>query len=159
LVCEPVTAQEIVESAVTAFGERGRAPGCTLETRVAPGLRAFPGDKGALTTALLNLLDNAWKYSGEEKKIVISANAYEGGIRFSVTDNGVGIPIGEQRRVFDPFYQVDQRLARSASGCGLGLGIVRSIVEAHRGSVRVVSEPGQGSTFTMEIPTGKGTPS
>jgi len=68
----------------------------------------------------------------------------------------MGLPAAEQRRIFDPFYQVDQRLARTAGGCGLGLGIVRSIVEAHHGAVRVTSEPGQGSTFTIEIPTGKG---
>jgi len=159
LVFEPVTPQEIVDGAVAAFGERGKAPGCSLDTRVAPGLRAFSGDRGALTTVLLNLLDNAWKYSGEEKKIVISAGGYEGGIRFAVADNGMGLSAAEQRRVFDPFYQADQRLARSVGGCGLGLSIVRSIVEGLHGTVRVVSEPGQGSTFMIEIPTGKEIPS
>jgi signal transduction histidine kinase len=153
-VFEAVTAQEIVDGAVAAFGERGRAPG-GLETRVAPGLPTFQGDRGALTTALLNLLDNAWKYSGDEKKIVLSAAAYDGGIRFTVTDNGIGLSATDMRRVFDPFFQADQRLARTVGGCGLGLGIVRAIVEGHRGEVRVASEPGRGSTFTIDIPTGR----
>ena len=58
----------------------------------------------------------------------------------------------DRRRIFDSFYQADQRLARTVGGCGLGLSIVRSIVEAHHGKVRVESEPGHGSTFTIEIP-------
>jgi signal transduction histidine kinase len=154
-VFEAVTAQEIVDGAVAAFGERGRASGCALETRVASGLPHFQGDRGALTIALLNLVDNAWKYSGDEKRIVLSADAFEGCIRFTVSDNGIGLSPADMRRVFDPFYQADQRLARTAGGCGLGLGIVRAIVEGHHGEVRVASDPGLGSVFTIDIPANR----
>ena len=72
--------------------------------------------------------------------------------RFAVSDNGIGIPAGERRRIFRRFYQVDQRLSRETGGVGLGLSIVMQIVRGHRGRLDVESEPGRGSTFTMRIP-------
>ena len=103
-------------------------------------------------TALLNLLDNAWKYSGDQKRIVVRADARNGHVDFSVEDNGIGLSLRDRQRVFDRFYQADQRLARTVGGCGLGLSIVQAIVEAHHGRVLVDSELGRGSTFTIEIP-------
>jgi len=147
-----VSPQRIIEDAVAAMGERAHAPGCTVESRVAAGIPEINGDADALTTALLNLLDNAWKYSGEDKHIVVRAEARDGHVDFAVKDNGIGLSPQEQRRVFRRFYQSDQRLARTVGGCGLGLSIVQSIVEAHHGTVRVESEIGRGSTFIMEIP-------
>src|SRR6185503_15111991 len=92
------------------------------------------------------------KYSGDIKHIVLRASAEGGRVKFSVQDNGVGIPSRETRRIFQSFYQVDQRLSRAGGGCGLGLSIVQSIVSAHDGRVSVSSEPGRGSTFTIAIP-------
>ena len=153
-----VRPRQIVEQAVAAMGERARAPGCTLESLVAAELPEITGDGDALTTALLNLLDNAWKYTGEQKRIVVRADAHNGHVDFAVEDNGIGLSARDRQRVFDRFYQADQRLARTVGGCGLGLSIVQAIVEAHHGRVRVDSEPGRGSTFTIEIPavTGSG---
>jgi signal transduction histidine kinase len=131
-------------------GVRGGSSGVTVE--MANDLPSIRGDADALVTALLNLLDNAWKYSGDEKRIVLRTEARNGNVCFAVEDNGIGLSPSECRRVFDRFYQTDRRLARAAGGCGLGLSIVQSIVEAHHGSVRVKSEPGRGSTFTIEIP-------
>ncbi len=143
---------QIVANAVAAFGERAHQAGCTLETKVADPLPALRADADALTTALLNLLDNAWKYSGDEKHLTLRAEQRNGSVHFAVEDNGLGLSPREQSRVFERFYQTDQRLARTAGGCGLGLSIVSSIVAAHRGKVGVMSEPGRGSTFTIEIP-------
>jgi signal transduction histidine kinase len=70
-----------------------------------------------------------------------------------VHDNGIGVPPRETRRIFQRFYQVDQRMARTSGGCGLGLSIVDFIVTAHHRSVRVESEPGCGSTFIISVPT------
>ncbi len=147
-----VAPAQVIANAVTAFGERAHQPGCTLETKVADPLPALHADADALTTALLNLLDNAWKYSGDKKHLTLRAEQRNGSVRFAVEDNGLGLSPREQSRVFERFYQTDQRLARTAGGCGLGLSIVSSIVAAHRGKVGVVSEPGRGSTFTIEIP-------
>ena len=147
-----VRPQRIVEEAVAALGERAHVPGCTVESQVADNLPLIRGDVDALVTALLNLLDNAWKYTGDQKRIFLRTEARNGSVCFSVADNGIGLSARDRQRIFDSFYQADQRLARTAGGCGLGLSIVRSIVEAHHGQVRVESEPGRGSTFTIQIP-------
>jgi signal transduction histidine kinase len=147
-----VQPQQIVEGAVAAFGERVHTPGCVFESHIVADLPSIHGDADALVTALLNLLDNAWKYSGDEKHIILRTGAHDGSVCFAVEDNGIGLSPRERRRIFRRFYQTDQRLARTAGGCGLGLSIVQSIVDAHHGSVRVESEPGCGSTFTIEIP-------
>jgi len=149
---KPLRPGALVESAVSAFGERARAPGCTLEIAVEEKLPSIHGDSDALTTALLNLLDNAWKYTGPEKRIRISARPANGSVLFEVADNGPGLSPRETQRVFRQFYQGDQRLARAVGGCGLGLSIVLSIAENHHGNARVSSQPGAGSTFTIEIP-------
>jgi len=102
---------------------------------------------------VVNLLDNAYKYSGEDKHIVLRAFASEGRMCFQVQDNGIGISRVGGRRVFNRFYQADQNLSGTASGVGLGLSIVRAIVSAHNGTVDLESETGKGSTFTLKIPT------
>jgi signal transduction histidine kinase len=149
---KPLNPSQIVSSAIAAFGERAHAHGCTLDCAVDPELPLINADSDALTTALLNLLDNAWKYTDGQKRIAIKATLRDTAVCFAVSDNGIGLSPRETRRIFRRFYQADQRLARAAGGCGLGLSIVHSIVAAHHGSVHVASQPGQGSTFTMEIP-------
>jgi signal transduction histidine kinase len=147
-----VPATAIVEGAVTAVRERFNASGCQFETHIAPDLPSVVADADALVTAVVNLLDNAYKYSGEEKQITLSASAENGSVFFSVKDNGIGLSPRDTRRIFNRFFQVDQRLSRSGGGCGLGLSIVKFIVTAHHGSVRVESQPGRGSTFTISLP-------
>ena len=148
----PLPANQIVDAAANAMRDRFNAPGCRFEVRAAPDLPNVLADPDALTTALINLLDNAWKYSGDIKHIVLRASAENGCMVFAVQDNGVGIPQRETRRIFQSFFQVDQRLSRRGGGCGLGLSIVRSIVSAHDGQVTVSSESGRGSTFTISLP-------
>ena len=147
-----VPATAIVEGAITAVRERFNAPGCRFETHIAPELPTVVADADALVTAVVNLLDNAYKYSGEEKQIALSASAENGSVSFAVKDNGIGLSPRDTKRIFKRFFQVDQRLSRSGGGCGLGLSIVKFIVTAHHGSVRVESQPGRGSTFTISLP-------
>ena len=109
-------------------------------------------DVDALVTAIVNLLENAWKYSTEDKLIKLIAGGDEKHITISITDNGIGLDMVDQGRVFDRFYQVDQRVARDSSGCGLGLSIVQSIVRSHGGSITVQSKPDEGSTFAIQLP-------
>ena len=148
----PTAPKDIVDAAAAAVRERFHSPECRFEARAAPDLPPVTADAGALVTALLNLLDNAYKYSGDQKEILLRAGAADGGVAFAVQDNGIGLPPRETRRIFRRFYQVDPRMARTGGGCGLGLSIVQFIVKAHHGTVRVESEPGRGSTFTISLP-------
>jgi len=147
-----VPAGDIVQAAVAAVRERFNVPGCHFTTEAADDLPPVLADADAMVTAVVNLLDNAYKYSGDEKEITLRAGAENGSVLFSVKDNGIGLSPRDSRRVFKRFYQVDQRLSRSGGGCGLGLSIVKFIVSAHHGVVRVESQPGRGSTFTISLP-------
>ena len=147
-----VPAAAIAEGAIRAVRERLNVPGCQFKTQIAPDLPAVVADPDAMVTAVVNLLDNAYKYSGEEKQITLSASAENGSVSLAVTDNGIGLSPRDTKRIFKRFFQVDQRLSRSGGGCGLGLSIVKFIVTAHHGSVRVESQPGRGSTFIISLP-------
>ncbi|HLH44427.1 MAG TPA: HAMP domain-containing sensor histidine kinase [Bryobacteraceae bacterium] len=137
----------VIQSAASVIRER-----VPIAVQVDPDLPRVNADEDALVSVLLNLLDNACKFTPLEKDI--SLRAYRDGtsLIFAVKDNGVGIPPREQKRIFRKFYQVDQRLARETGGCGLGLSIVDYIVRAHGGSVRVQSRAGAGSTFLVCLP-------
>jgi signal transduction histidine kinase len=147
-----VSLREVIDSVVIATRERLSMPGCHFEVHLDENLPCVLADADALATVLINLLDNACKYSGEDKRIVLRACAENGNAIISVTDNGIGIPARDLRRIFQPFQQLDQRVAREGSGCGLGLSIVQRIVDAHHGQVSVRSVPGEGSTFVVSIP-------
>jgi len=142
----------VVQAAVQAMGERLQAPDCDLEIDVAEGLPVLRADRDALVTVLVNLLDNAHKYAPTNRRILIQAYREGSLVVFAVKDNGIGIAVREQSRIFRRFYQVDRRLARDAGGCGLGLSIVEFIVRAHGGEIKVESAPGAGSTFRVLTP-------
>jgi signal transduction histidine kinase len=109
-------------------------------------------DKDAISQALLNLLSNAVKYSEDRKSILVRISRNSTSALISVTDHGIGIPKKELRKIFDKFYRVSTTKASQTGGSGLGLTLVKNIVEAHGGSVEVESEIGKGSTFTLLIP-------
>ena len=109
-------------------------------------------DQDSMVTAIVNLLENAWKYGGDDKDIQLQVDSSGDHAQVRVSDKGQGLTPREVSRVFDRFYQVDQRVARTQGGCGLGLSIVRSIVEAHGGSVAVDSKLDVGSTFVIQLP-------
>lgn len=147
-----IASESVVDAATSALGERFRAPGCHFEVELAPGLPKIYADSDAMVTVLLNLLDNAYKYSGDDKQITLRAYADDGEVSFAVCDNGIGLSSRQRRRVFERFYQADRDLTRHGGGCGLGLAIVRFIVGAHGGSVDVQSRLHAGSTFTVRLP-------
>jgi signal transduction histidine kinase len=148
---KPAPAAAIVEAAAAAVRERFRELGCRFEIHCAPRLPPVLADSAALATVLVNLLDNACKYSGDDKQITLAAEAAAGHVRFTVTDNGIGLSPRDTRRVFKRFYRVPGTDS-AGGGCGLGLSIVEFMVRAHHGSVSVRSRLGRGSTFTVEIP-------
>jgi two-component system, OmpR family, phosphate regulon sensor histidine kinase PhoR len=104
----------------------------------------------------VNLIDNALKHSPSGSEVTVSAATHHDDARawleISVEDHGEGIPAAEHERIFDRFYRVGSELRRQTPGAGIGLSIVKDIVEAHHGRIRVQSAPGKGSRFTMELP-------
>lgn len=148
-----VQPSEIVQAAAEAIRPRYEAGGFSLDVDLQSGLPALVADPDALVTVLVNLLDNACKYARYDKHIALRATFDRQAVCFAVSDHGIGLSRRDAVKVFDRFYQVDQTLSRRTGGCGLGLSIVKFIVDAHGGSVRVDSELGSGSTFTVRIPT------
>ncbi len=149
----PTSAKQIADDAADAVGTRLEQSGCKLKITIDEQLPSIDADHDAMVTVLVNLLDNAWKYSGDDKKIELSVFSKDGCVCFTVKDNGVGMNKRTAKKIFDRFYQADSSLARKAEGCGLGLSIVKFIVDAHNGSVNIESKPQQGSIFTVILPT------
>ena len=110
------------------------------------------GDEQLLVTAVHNLVANAIQYSPDGSRVGIGVTAGDGVVEIAVTDQGVGIPEEERDRVFERFFRVDTARSRSTGGSGLGLSIVKHIVQNHGGDVRVWSQQGRGSTFTIRLP-------
>lgn len=128
---------------------RVEAPGSPVVVRA---------DADALKQALLNLLDNALKYSPDRKEVLISLTDGPGGPAVAVTDRGMGIDAEDRERIFEAFFRTRRAAAHDPTGVGLGLRIVRHIMEAHGGRVEVESEPGKGSTFRLVFPSGPSGP-
>ncbi len=156
---QPVSVAGLIEQTVQNNKALLEDALCEVETRIEPGLPPISGDSLALRHALQNLLANAAKYGGEGRQsIAISARAVPGAtgkapeIEIRVSDHGAGIPPEEQKHVFDAFFRGRKAVQDQIHGTGLGLHLVKRIVEAHGGTVSVESEPGAGSTFIVLIP-------
>ena len=147
----PVELAPIVAAAVEALADRFDQPGCRLSVELPPDSPWVLGDADALTTVLVNLLDNAHKYTGAVKEVAVRAWTDGRTVHLTVSDNGIGIARRDWRRVFKRFYRVDRNLTAPAAGCGLGLSIARYIIQAHGGSIGVESQPGRGSTFALTL--------
>lgn len=148
----PVRLNEVVADCVRAAQVLATQKGLRLEVG-----RSFPemeldGDDEMLKRMLLNLLDNAVKYTPRGGEVDVELARQNGNARIVVTDTGIGIPTEDQQRIFDRFYRVDKARSRALGGAGLGLSIARWIVEAHEGKLTVESTPGRGSAFTVELP-------
>ena len=142
----------VVRDVVDAYRFQIEQQGFSLRVDVADDLPEMDLDPEALSQALINLLNNAIKYSPNEKAIVISARREGERVLVSVADRGIGIPKGEQKRIFEKFYRVETSVVHTTKGSGLGLALVQHITEAHGGRVEVTSAPGEGSTFTLSLP-------
>lgn len=126
--------------------------GITLETKLPSDLKPLSISENFLGQVLLNLLDNAIKYTPPGGRVTVAASAQDNNIRVEVSDTGIGIPPESLQRVFERFYRVDKARSREMGGTGLGLAIVKHIIESHKGSVGVTSEVGKGSTFFFTLP-------
>ena len=152
-VLEKVDLQEVVQETLRTFDLRLKQDGFSLTFLPAEApLPLVVVDRDAIGQALINLLDNAVKYSGSSKEIGVRIGQQNGWISLSVTDCGIGIPREEQGKIFEKFYRVSTGLVHNVKGSGLGLSLVKHIVEAHRGNVTVQSQPGKETIFTICLP-------
>lgn len=149
---EKVAASTLADAAVEAFKAQHIGTELPLAVTIGASLGNVEIDRDALSGALLNLLQNAWKYSKDDKRIELRVANDDEFVVFEVEDHGVGIPRREQKRIFDRFYRVDSLLTRVTEGSGLGLSIAQRIVQAHDGWISVDSVPGRGSTFRIHLP-------
>jgi len=152
LVKEPVLLNNAVRDCARAAQVLASRKGVRLETESDQQSLVLHGDGELIKRMILNLLDNAVKYTPKDGRISISLLRQNGNAEIIVRDTGIGIPKADQSHVFDRFYRVDKARSRSLGGAGLGLSIVSWIVEAHSGKISVDSTPNQGSTFTVELP-------
>jgi two-component system phosphate regulon sensor histidine kinase PhoR len=151
VVADTFDPEELVRGVVTAARSRV-ADERTIEVTVPPAVPKVHGDGERTRQVVLNLIDNAIKYSPSGGRIDVRLTPVGDHLRFSVQDEGLGIPVGEQERIFDKFYRLDPDQRRGIGGTGLGLYICRELVRSMHGRIWVDSEPGRGTTFAFELP-------
>jgi two-component system sensor histidine kinase SenX3 len=144
---------EIVASAVDRVRPAADKHGITVNVSAIDPCAELIGDRRQLTSALFNLLDNAVKYSDRGSSVDVRVANTDDEISLSVQDHGIGIPAKDLDRIFERFYRVDQARSRETGGTGLGLSIVRHVMRNHGGDAHVMSREGEGSTFTLILPT------
>jgi len=148
---QPVDLSGVIADAVERNQVLAETKNITIKVSAPHGHIVY-GDREALTMAVKNLVENAVVYSDENSQVGIGLRSVGAVAELSVTDSGVGISVEDQERIFERFYRVDQSRSRQTGGTGLGLAIVKHVVANHRGEIRLFSQPGTGSTFTMRIP-------
>ena len=153
---QPSNVEQIISEVVSATSPLIEEGGFDLTCNVAASLPPVLADSQALSRAIQNLLNNAMKYSGTNKSISLNSRAVTGRkgleVEIEVVDHGIGIPVREQSHVFEPFYRGDEAKSAQIHGNGLGLSLVKSIVQAHQGRISLESTEGKGSRFTISLP-------
>jgi heavy metal sensor kinase len=142
---------DLVEECCKAATVLTVSRGVSLTTVPTPDI-SFRGDQDLLRRMLLNLLDNAIKYTPNGGSVSVGVECEQDRVKIIVADTGIGIAASHAERVFDRFYRVDKSRSRADGGTGLGLAIAKWVAEAHNGSIELSSQPGQGSTFTVSFP-------
>jgi PAS domain S-box-containing protein len=151
IVTEPFDPEELVWTAAAAARLRV-GDDTTIDVSIPAVLPKVAGDAERTRQVLTNLIDNAIKYSPHGGRIELGVEADADSVRFTVRDEGLGIPLGEQKRIFEKFYRLDPDHRRGIGGSGLGLYICRELVRSMNGRIWVESDPGRGATFTFELP-------
>jgi len=151
---EQVDLADLIHTLMADFQAAAEQVGLALAAEVALDLPPLFGDPHHLRRVLDNLLGNALKFTPAGGTVTVRLWRDGGEAVLEVADTGVGIPRGQLDRIFERFYQVDGSTSRRYGGTGLGLALVKEVIEAHSGTVGVESEPGRGSTFTVRLPFG-----
>lgn len=148
---EVVEIDHVVAAAIDHNRVAAEARDVTIASGGDAGTEVF-GDQSLLVVALQNLISNAIVYSPKGSRVGVGVNSNDGIVEIAVTDQGIGIAADELERVFERFYRIDPARSRHTGGTGLGLSIVKHVAQNHGGDVRVWSQPGYGSTFTLRLP-------
>jgi signal transduction histidine kinase len=143
---------ELVRNTLDSYRYQIEQQGFALEEHIDPGIPAVKVDREAIARALVNLVNNALKYSDNEKFLGVRLYRDQSVLKLEVSDRGIGIERHEQSRIFEKFYRTCDPLVHNTKGSGLGLSLVRHITRAHGGEVVVESTPGRGSKFTLSLP-------
>jgi signal transduction histidine kinase len=143
---------DLVRSTLESYRFEIEQNGFYFEQKIENNVPLLQVDREAIARSLLNLVNNAVKYSANEKYLGIHLYHRNGSVNLEVVDRGIGIPAKEQCKIFEKFYRVGDPLVHNTKGSGLGLSLVRHIVRAHGGEVRVESAPGRGSKFIITLP-------
>jgi two-component system phosphate regulon sensor histidine kinase PhoR len=150
----PTQLQEVVDSTLAIIQARADAGGVAMTSEVEPKSLTVYADHDRLAQILINLVDNAVKYTPERGRVTVAARTLPDGVaEVAVTDTGVGIPPADLPRITERFYRVDKARSRELGGTGLGLAIVKHLVLAHGGEMRIESELGRGTTVRFTVPT------
>lgn len=153
LADEPVVLTDVVAQAMNIMEERARRANVRITTILSPGLPCMHGDRRAMTQILLNLLSNAIKFTPDGGSVeIVAARNNQGGVNVSVTDTGVGIPAKDIQTLMQPFSQASNQTAARESGTGLGLYLVKRLMEEQDGAFTLESEEGSGSKATITVP-------
>jgi len=142
---------ELIAAVAAGVEKQASDKNIDITTEVPDDLPAVAGDKDRVEQVVVNLLDNAIKYTPGGGSVVVSAASAGGEVRVDVLDTGIGIPAGDIPRIFERFYRVDKARSRELGGTGLGLAIVKHIVQGLNGRLSVESEPGKGSKFSFTL--------
>jgi len=152
VVKKDIESQQFVEKVINLLKPVAQGKNITFETDVHPSAGNFRAKQDMMEQVLINLLDNAIKYSHDEGVVRVEVCPHEQGTAIRVIDRGIGIPAESLSRIFERFYRVDKARSRQVGGTGLGLSIVKHVVGRHRGQVQVESEEDRGTTFTIILP-------
>jgi len=152
LQCEDISLKELIAHIVEQYSID---QSIKISMKVAPDGLAVYADRTHLRNIIGNLVDNAVKYSGEDKRIEITAYSKDDSVYIKVTDNGIGITTEQQQHIFDKFYRVPTGNLQTVRGYGIGLFYVKTIAEKHGGTISVKSAQGKGSAFILKLPKNK----
>lgn len=143
---------ELVRNTLDSYRYQVEQQGFSLEENIEGNLPTVYVDREAIARALVNLVNNALKYSSDEKFLGVKLYKDQGAVKLEVVDHGIGIERRDQTKIFEKFYRAGDPLVHNTKGSGLGLSLVQHITQAHGGDIEVESTPGHGSKFTLSLP-------
>jgi len=149
---------DAISRALNTVERKAKDKSITLTSNVDPSVAMIVGNQFSINEMITNLLFNAIKYTPEEKTVHLEAKTTGDNVQIDFSDTGIGIPTDELGNVFDEFFRAANAKKTEKDGSGLGLSIVKQIVERHGGNISVKSTEGQGSTFTVILPKGDSAP-